>query len=436
MKIFARALLALLLPALVISGYVFLPAAQAPSQEVAASEFQVSVDPADLEIVCAGALIEVGGEDGTELDLIERVGEAGVKAFSAEEISVPPTTVGSIPIEVKGSEQSTELLSAIQTQAVSRERASGLAASYCEQPITSGWFISGASGVGNESILSAANWNDVDTQLIVELHNPGGMVSERYALAAGQERLITLAPLAALAGVYAIRVESTGPGVAVALQNRWSRGLTPLGVELTTTTQLPALQHWIQPVSVLAEGYQPPVLRLFSPGEAAEVVITAFGEEGPELFRTVVPEAGFAELALELAAGTYLVKVDSDVEVLAGVRNPALDPLDYAWIFPQQLFTSLALPVPSYKTTLWLANPGALAISLTLTTTTNDRPSYQTLELGPFESAGIPVNSDTLLVQSASEFLAALELLDGAGYAVIGPSENKNLGEDLVVSVR
>ena len=204
MKIFARALLALLLPALVVSGYVFLPAAQAPSQEVAASEFQVSVDPADLEIVCAGALIEVGGEDGTELDLIERVGEAGVKAFSAEEISVPPTTAGSIPIEVKGSEQSTELLSAIQTQAVSRERASGLAASYCEQPITSGWFISGASGVGNESILSAANWNDVDTQLIVELHSPGGMVSERYALAAGQERLITLAPLAALAGVYAI----------------------------------------------------------------------------------------------------------------------------------------------------------------------------------------------------------------------------------------
>jgi hypothetical protein len=58
-------------------------------------------------------------------------------------------------------------------------------------------------------------------------------------------------------------------------------------------------------------------------------------------------------------------------------------------------------PCPSYKTTLWLANPGALAISLTLTTTTNDRPSYQTLELGPFESAGIPVSSDTLLVQSA-----------------------------------
>jgi len=436
MKIFARALLALLLPALVISGYVFLPPAQAPSQEVAAPEFQVSVDPADLEIVCAGALIEVGGEDGTDLELIERVGEAGVRVFSAEEISVPPTTVASVPIEVKGSKQSTELLSAIQAQAVSRERASGLAASFCEQPITSGWFISGASGVGNESILSAANWSDVDTQLIVELYSPGGMVAERYALAAGQERLITLAPLAALASVYAIRVESTGPGIAVALQNRWSRGLTPLGVELSGTTQLPALQHWIQPVSVLAEGYQPPKLRLFSPGGAAEVVITAFGSEGPELFRTVVPEAGFAELDLALAAGTYLIKVESNVEVLAGVRNPALDPLDYAWIYPQQLFTSLALPVPSYKTTLWIANPGALAISLTLTTTTNDRASYQTLELGPFESAGIPVSSDSLLVQSASEFLAALELLDGAGYAVIGPSENKNLGEDLVVGVR
>ena len=436
MKIFARALLALLLPALIISGYVFLPAAQVPSQEAIAPEFQVSVDPADLEIVCAGALIEVGGEDGTELDRIERLGEAGVKALSAEEIAVPPTSVGSIPIEVRGSEQSTELLSAIQTQAVSRERASGLAASFCEQPITAGWFISGASGVGNESVLSVANWNDVDTQLLVELPSPGGMVSERYALAAGQERLITLAPLAALAGVYAIRVESTGPGIVVALQNRWSRGLTPLGVELTSTTQIPSLQHWIQPVSVLAEGYPPPVLRLFSPGGAAEVVITAFGEQGPELFRTVVPEAGFIELDLELEAGTYLIRVESDVEVLAGVRNPALDPLDYAWIYPQQQFTSLALPVPSYSTNLWLANPGALAISLTVTTTTNDRPSYQTLELGPFGSAGIPVSSDTLLVQSASEFLAALEILDGAGYAVIGPSENKNLGEDLVVSVR
>ena len=436
MRIFARALLALLLPALVIAGYVFSPAGEVPPQEIAATEFAVSVDPADLEIVCAGALIEVGGEDGTDLDLIERVGEAGVRALSTKEISVPPTTVGSIPFEVKGSQQSTELLAAIQTQAVSRERASGLAASFCEQPTTSGWFISGASGVGNESILSAANWSDVDTQLIVEVHSPGGMVSERYALAAGQERLITLAPLAALASVYAIRVESTGPGIAVALQNRWSRGLTPLGVEFTTTTQLPALQHWIQPVSVLAEGYQSPVLRLFSPGKAAEVVVTAFGEEGPELFRTVVPVSGFAELDLQLAAGTYLIKVESDSEVLAGVRNPALDPLDYAWIYPQQLFTSLAMPTPSYKSTLWLANPGALAISLTLTTTTNDRASYQTLELGPFESAGIPVSSDSLLVQSASEFLAALELLDGAGYAVIGPSENKNLGEDLVVSVR
>ncbi|MEL0320319.1 MAG: hypothetical protein VXA46_06310, partial [Aquiluna sp.] len=153
-------------------------------------------------------------------------------------------------------------------------------------------------------------------------------------------------------------------------------------------------------------------------------------------FRSFVTEALFAELELELAAGTYVLKVESTTEVLAGVRNPALDPLDYAWIYPQELFTSLALPVPNYATTLRLANPGALAISLTVVTTTNDRPSYQTLELGAFESAGIEVSADSVLVQSASEFLAALEVVDGAGYAVIGPSENKNLGEDLLVRVR
>ena len=436
MSKFLRVGLALVLPALVIAGFILLPPVSSTPVTSVASAFEVSVEPKPLQAVCPGALIEVGGEDGTDLDLIERIGEASIKGYSSEEITVPPLTGESLPLIVEGAEQSTELLSVIQTQAASRQRASGLAAAFCEQPVTSGWFISGASGVGNESVLSAANWNEVDTQLIVELHSTGGVVSERFALAAGQERLITLAPLAALASVYAIRVESTGPALAVAMQNRWSRGLTPLGIELTSTTQLPATLHWIQPVTVLAEGYQRPTLRLFSPFGAAEVVVTAFGDQDPQLIRTVVPEAGFAEVDLELGQGSYLLKVESDIEVLAGVRNPALDPLDYAWVYPQELFTSVALPVPGYNSVLRLANPGALAISITVATTTNDRPSYQTLELGPFETIGIPLSADVVSVQSASEFLAAIEIVDGAGYAVIGPSENRNLGEDLLVSVR
>lgn len=436
MSLVWRGILALLLPGLVVSGFLLLPKVETSAEPANPQQFEVSVDPQGLQIVCPGALVEVGGEDGTELGLVERVGEASLRVNSQDGITPPPTTVGSVPLEAAGTEQSTELLSAVQSQAISRQRAAGLAATFCEQPTTTGWFISGASGVGNETVLIAANWNDVDTQLIVEVHSPGGVTAERFALAAGQERIISLAPLAALASVYAVRVESTGPAVTLAVQNRWSRGLTPLGIELTSTTQLPGTDHWIQPVTVLAEGYQAPMLRLYAPGDSAEVVVTAFGEDGPELFRSVVPEAGFAELELELAAGTYVLKVESTTEVLAGVRNPALDPLDYAWIYPQELFTSLALPVPNYATTLQLANPGALAISLTVVTTTNDRPSYQTLELGAFESAGIEVSADSVLVQSASEFLAALEVVDGAGYAVIGPSENKNLGEDLLVRVR
>ena len=436
MSLLWRGILAILLPGLVISGFVLLPKAETSVEPSLAQEFDVSVDPQELQIVCPGALVEVGGEDGTELGLIERVGEASLGVLAQEGITPPPTTQNSAPFSASASEQSTELLSAIQSQAISRARAAGLAAAFCEQPTTSGWFISGASGVGNETVLIAANWSDVDTQLVIEIHSPGGVSAERFALAAGQERLISLAPLAALASVYAVKVESTGPAVTLALQNRWSRGLTPLGIELTSKTQLPDTDHWIQPVTVLAEGYQAPVLRLYAPGDAAEVVVTAFGQEGPELFRSVVPEAGFAELELELSAGNYVLKIESTSQVLAGVRNPALDPLDYAWIYPQELFTSLALPVPNYATTLRIANPGALAISLTVVTTTNDRPSYQTLELGAFESAGIPVSADSVMVQSASEFLAALEVVDGPGYAVIGPSENQNLGNDLLVRVR
>lgn len=436
MNKFFRSALAVLLPVLVVSGFVLLPTGASDSGTATIPEYEVSVDPKPLEVVCPGSIVEVGGEDGTALDLVERVGEAIVSGYSSEDISYPALISDSLPLAVEGSVQSTELLSAIQAQAVSRQRVNGLAAAFCEQPVTVGWFISGASGVGNESVLIAANWNDVDTQINVELHTPGGIVSERYSLAAGQERLISLAPVAALASLYAIRVESTGPAVSLALQNRWSRGLTPLGIELTATTQMPATLHWIQPVTILAEGYQNPTLRLFAPGLAAETVVTAFGQEGPELLRTVVPEAGLVELELELNPGSYLLKVESDHEVLAGVRNPALDPLDYAWVYPQQLFTSLTLPVAGYSTTLRLANPGALAISLTLATETNDRRSFQTLELGPFETTGISLNADTVSVQSANEFLAAMEIVDGGGYAVISPSENKNLGEDLSVRVR
>ncbi len=100
-------------------------------------------------------------------------------------------------------------------------------------------------------------------------------------------------------------------------------------------------------------------------------------------------------------------------------------------LLPLWAFLYLIALKPQEKTV-----EGPLAISLTVVTTTNDRPSYQTLELGAFESAGIEVSADSVLVQSASEFLAALEVVDGAGYAVIGPSENKNLGEDLLVRVR
>ena len=431
-----KTLLALLLAGSVVAGYVLAPSAQSSIDPATSKEYTVSVEPATLNVVCAGALVEVGGEDGTDLDLIQRIGEASIRLVSPETVDAPPNTSQSQLFSADGLDQSTQLLSAIQFQAVSRERVSGLAASFCEQPTTGGWFISGASGLGNESVLSVANWSAVDSQLLVELHSPGGAVSERYAVAAGQERLISLATLASLNNVYAVKVESSGPALAIAIQNRWSRGLTPLGIELTSNTQLPSKLHWIQPVSVLAEGYQSPVLRLFSPLAAAEVVVTAFGGEGPELFRAVVPEAGFTELNLDLTEGSYVLKLEADTEVLAGVRSAALDPLDYAWIYPQQLFTSLALPIPSYQTTLRIANPGALDIALTVVVTTNGRPSYQTLELGAFENLGIAVSGDSLLIQSASEFLAALEVLDGAGYAVIGPSENNNLGQDMVVSVR
>lgn len=406
---------------------------------VAAGEISpqtVSVDPNPLQISCPGAFIEVGGESGTELGSVERRGEASVGAAQPEWQPATPLITGFTELIAEGTVQSTELLSANQTQYVDRQRARGIAATFCEQPSSSGWFISGQSSVGAETVLLMHNPNQVDTQVIIRYHLPGGMSEQRYALAAGEEQFFSLAAEAGLEPSYAIEYESLGAPISMALQHRYSRGLTPLGVDLSMASSVPARDQWITPVQVVGEGYQPALLRLFAPGNAAEVIVTAFSDADPQLFRVLVPTAGFTELALELPNGLYALKLESDSEVLAGVLNPSLEPLDQAWIYPSNSFNELTMAVPQYQSELVLTNPNALAISANLTLQTGQRRAIQSVQIEPLSSVSLPVSADSLSIVSANQFYAALQISDPLGYALIAPSENRNLGSEMEIRVR
>lgn len=398
----------------------------------------ISVEPLPLTISCPGAWVEVGGEAGTEIGLIERIGQAAVSIYVGQgELETAPEILfqQSQQLSVSAPNQSTELLSALQAQLVDRQRASGLAAAYCAQPTTSGWFVSGQAGVGKESVLVLSNPNAVDTQVLIEYHLPGGVSSERVAIAAGEERLASLAVSSNLESTFALRIESLGAPISAAVQNRYSRGLTPLGVNLSTKLSQPSTEQWLLPISELAEGYEQPTLRVYNPGSDTEVIATVFGTAGVEVIREFVAAGSFAEVPISIQGEASAIQIQSEEPVLAGVLNPSLDPLDRAWILPADSFTQVRIPLSVYDSSLYVNNPNATAVTITVLVEDGVYQNYQTLELAPFTMEAFSVSGDSVRIESANLFQAALEILD-QGYAVILPSENQNLGDELSVVVR
>ena len=347
-----------------------------------------------------------------------------------------PLITDFIELVAEGNDQSTALLSASQAQFVDRERATGLSATFCEQPATTGWFVSGQSSVGAETVLLLQNPNAIDTQLVLNLHLPGGITQERLTLGAGQERLIGMAPLAGLAPIYAIEFESLGTPIVAAIQQRFSRGLTPLGVSTSMAAASLTTDQWITPVAVMAEGYQAPLLRLYAPQGRAEVIITAFSAESSEIIRQVVSEQSFVEIPLALPNGLYALKLQSDQPVLAGVLNPSLEPLDHAWLAPAEALADVTLGIPSYATDLVITNPNAVAISATVEVMQGQRRSIQSVQVKPLSVVSVPVTGRSVTVSSASAIYTALQIRDPLGYAVIIPSENQNAGSQMEIIVR
>lgn len=434
MKIIIRLLVGLLSGG-VLAAAVFLPAAN-PDNSEKARIFSVDVDPLPLQIVCPGALVQVAGESGVEVGLIERIGTARIWSQGSSKIEAEERSAQSYPISVSGNEQSTDLLSAIQTQAVDRPRASGLMAGYCEQPARSGWFVSGDGGVGRESVLMVGNPNPVDTQLLIEFHYGGKVLTERIVLAAQSERLISLAALVGVEPAYAIYFQSSGSPLLVAIQHRYSDGLTPLGISLTTAIRQAETTQWIAPLEILAEGYEAPRLRIFAPQDSAEVTIEAFGVTNSAEVKVSVGSGELIETSLNLEKGVYALRIESTEPVLAQVLNPSLSPLDYSWLSTLVSFSSLSLPLSNFASELALLNPSAEQAMVDVEVESEGRIERTSLQLRPTELLMLPVAGESIRINSESEFMASLRILDSVGYEVINPSENSNPGRSLEIAVR
>ena len=439
MKIALRAFLVTIVLALIGLHWQLNPSS-ALLEPVDRASKAVSVEPLPLMVYCPGALVEVGGVSGVELGKVERVGEALVSASyesgSLSELPPVSSTEGFSAIAEQG-EQSTNLISSLQAQAIDRERSSGLAATYCAKPTASGWLLNGSAVVGSESVLIAANPSAVEALVEIDFHFQGRIVSERIALAPQERKLIPTAAYANGERQFAIFFQSSGPAISMVLQNRETRGLQPTGVELEPVTSNPAKMHYFVGFRPLTQGFENARLRIYNPGiDSSEVVVTAFGLENVELFRTQVGPGSFSDIELVVGEGHQLIALEASAEVIAAIKNPTIDPiLDFAWIQPAELFSSVTVPLSTYRNNLVIANPEATALEITLEVDFGSRTSLETAVVAPYSQLVLPLSGVSVKVDGSSLFGVALEILDPAGYSVVSPTESANPGRDLEIFV-
>ena len=388
----------------------------------------VGVEPLPLRANCAGPLVEVGGVQGTALGEISRIGNPLVAVHGSELDSEQSWA----SFEVPGSPQSTDLLSANQVQSVDRPRVRGLAAANCAQPNNFGYFVSGNSGPGSESILILGNPNQVEVLVELELALESEIITERITVAAGEQKVVSLVALSGAEPIFALSYQTSGLPVSAFMQQRTVNGLAATGVDLVTP-QLPKSSGVIPGIEVVTEGFAPAELRVFNPGLVqTEVVLQLKNSERTEEIRILVPAGKILSQGVSLAAGATLILFESNQPVVLALKNQILDEgLDFSWLSPTDGFSEPLRLVVSRTSTLFIANPSVGNLSLVI-----EGPVGQSAVVSGGGQVGIPVTPGSYLLSGNLEFHALLSIKNSTGYATIAPSQMRNSGEELKVLVR
>jgi hypothetical protein len=220
---------------------------------------------------------------------------------------------------------------------------SGLAASECLPAARSAWLVGGSTTVGRTTFIVITNADAVNATVELRVWGDAGPIVapglSGIIVAAGSQRVISLAGIAVGQQSPVVHVASRGGSVSATLQTTVVRGLTPSGLSIVTPLDEPALRHVIAALPIIAsqsvleqftadggtDGL--PTLRLLAPDNADAVVSV-----------TLIPVAGGTGLSteLQLDAGTvrdlpftglvdgeYSVVVNSDVPIVVAGRTAA-----------------------------------------------------------------------------------------------------------------
>ena len=466
------------------AGLYFAPAIQTKIVfDSASGSYQVK--PADLALVCPGALYRTGGDSGTNLAEVDRIGSANTN-FTAQgtgtveliEITSSQSTnleLGTARIidEIAtrdalaltnsgadlASPQGSLTLTGTSIQLAASDSMRGLAAASCQQPSNDFFLIGGSTAAGREALLVLTNPTPIDATADLKIYTDLGEVKvaglSGVSVPSNRTIVISLASFAPTSPSLAIQVLSSGAKLAGWIQQRAVRGTSATGVDWLgmspAASQLQVIPGLVirgtktinQELRSEENSDAGHAVRVFAP-EGANITVQITSSD-PEVFGavfTAIVEAGtVADFPVtELKDGDYSVVVSSDKPVFASVRaargNPGQTPrLDFAWIAAAEELTTDRAVVAHDEglSILVLANAGDQNAIVRVTDLASGA-SEQVL-VAANGTASLEV-SGAISIAAATNVFAAVAVLVEGQLSDIEVRDPKNLGSEVQVRFR
>ncbi|KYH42968.1 DUF5719 family protein [Branchiibius sp. NY16-3462-2] len=269
-------------------------------------------------------------------------------------------------------------------------------------PTTEAWLFAGGSDPGRVVRVVLTNPNNTAVVARLQVVGRSGLDATASVPAvtvpAKSRSVVTLGAFPAALATAAIRVTTAGGPLAVAASDSWSKGETPVGLELSGPAAAPATAIVIPAVGVVGSA---PVVRVAVPGTRPAIVrvqaIDANGAVAADQVATVAAQSSDEITLKDVPDGVYEFRVSAD-QPLTAAAFTASKTSDFAWapataaINDSSAFVVPALPSGS-QATLLLGAGRAASVELTSVDTSGaattrtvtvaaDRPTVVPLTLG------------------------------------------------------
>ena len=421
--------------------------------------------PTAQQLVCPGGLLRLGSSTGADATSSSAIGApqvasgavpgyVGARAFASSDantgstssapllLSTPPAAAGAPATLVGGA----------QTESVSSSEFYGLASAPCTAIADDTWLVGGATTTGRTTLLLLANPTNVASTVSLQIYGESGQVTaagmDGISVAAGSQRVISLAGFAPGLSSPVVHVTSSGGQIVATLEQSTVRGLTPGGIDFVAGQAAPQTTSVIPGVVIAGTAavdteigqsdFQDlqSTLRLFAPsGKSAKVSITVLDENGTvtgKPITTKVSAGSVDDFALNnLSDGEYTLIVSSGVPVVASARVSTVGPAaagsnaDFAWVTTAPLLTSdTVLPViPDVTAEIHLDNPTGSAEAVRLHTL--DGHSLTATVAAHSATAVSVVSGETYELEGVTQLYASVSGQTDGGvtsYVVVPPA--------------